>query len=208
MVIDAKAHEKAPQPSRVGVSWGSQTLELRDEEVFGTTGAELCGRFLLRVFSVEEVRSVQIDRPQSTAVIRYERGKLGAVDLMQRLAAALRGTHEVGPGPQAVSLLPQDLAKSRLTIHRHRGLLSTWEVVGDQPGVLCLRHEIVAADSALARRIAHRIESVHGVLSSVVRPLSGNLEDPLRSGTDPDRAALESPRIGARLAADRDRYGR
>ena len=98
MVIDAKAHEKATQPSRVGVSWGSQTLELRDEEVFGTTGAELCGRFLLRVFSVEEVRSVQIDRPRSTAVIRYERGKLGAVDLMQRLAAALRGTHEAAPG--------------------------------------------------------------------------------------------------------------
>ena len=136
MVIDAKPHEKAPQPSRVGVSWGPQTLQLRDEEVFGTTGAELCGRFLLRVFSVEEVRSVQIDRPRSTAVIHYERGKLGAVDVMQRLAGALRGTHQAAPGLQAVSLLPQDLAKSRLTIHRYRGLLSTWEVVGDQPGVL------------------------------------------------------------------------
>ncbi len=195
MVIDAKPHEKATQPSRVGVSWGSQRLELRDEEVFGTTGAELCGRFLLRVFSVEEVRSVQIDRPQSTAVIRYERGKLGAVDLMQRLAAALRGIHEAAPGPQAVSLLPQDLAKSRLTIHRHRGLLSTWEVVGDQPGVLCLRHEIVAADSALARRIAHRIESVHGVLSSVVRPLSGTLKirfDPAQTRIERLLRALES----------------
>ena len=158
MVIDAKPHEKAAQPSRVGVSWGPQTLQLHDEEVFGTAGAELCGRFLLRVFSVEEVRSVQIDRPRSTAVIRYERGKLGTVDLMQRLAAALRGTHGAAPGPPAVSLLPQDLARARLTIHRHSGLLSTWEVVGDQPGVLCLRHEIVAADSALARRIAHQIE--------------------------------------------------
>ena len=98
MVIDAKPHEKATQPSRVGVSWGSQTLQLRDEEVFGTTGAELCGRFLLRVFSVEEVRSVQIDRPQSTAVIRYERGKLGAVDLMQRLAVRCGAHTRPRPG--------------------------------------------------------------------------------------------------------------
>ena len=195
MVIDAKAQEKATQSSRVGVSWGPQTLQLRDEEVFGATGAELCGRFLLRVFSVEEVRSVQIDRPQSTAVIRYEPGKQSCVDLMQRLAAALRGTPEAAPGSQAVRLLPQDLAKSKLTIHRHRGLLSTWEVVVDQPGVLWLRHEVVAADSALARRIAHRIESVHGVLSSVVRPLSGTLKicfDPAQTRTERLLRALES----------------
>ena len=147
------------------------------------------------VFSVEEVRSVEIDRRQFTAVIRYERGRLGVADLMQRLAAALRGTHDESPGPQAVSLLPQDLAKTNLTIHRHRGLLSTWEVVADQPGVLCLRHDILVADSVLARRIAHRIESVHGVLSSAVRPLSGTLKirfDPAQTRTERLLRALES----------------
>ncbi len=195
MVIDAKPKENATQPSRVAVSWGPETLQLCDEQVFGATGAELCGRFLLRVFSVEEVRSVQIDRLRSTAVIRYERGKLGVADLMQRLAAALRGTRGVAPGPQVFSLLPRDLAKSNLTVHRHRGLLSTWEVVVDQPGVLCLRHDIVAADSALARRIAHQIESVHGVLSSVVRPLSQTLKirfDPAQTRSERLLRALES----------------
>jgi cation transport ATPase len=197
MVIDAKQPASATQSSRVGVSWGPQTIRLRDEEVFGTAGSELCGRFLLRVFSVEEVRSVQIDRPQSTAVIRYERGTLGTAELLQRVAAALRGTVEsaVRPQDQAVSLLPQDLAKPRLTIYRHHGLLSTWEVVGHQPGLLCLRHEIVTADSALARRIAHHVESVHGVLSSVVRPWTGILKirfDPAQTRAERLLRALES----------------
>ncbi len=188
MVTAAKPNVETTPPTGVAVSWGPQTLQLRDEEVFGTTGAALCSRFLLRVFSVQEVRSVQIDRPRSTAVIRFEQGKAATVDLMQRLAAALRGTFEPLPGAPGVSLLPQDLAKSKLTIHRHRGLLSTWEVVDEQPGRLSLRHEVMASDSALARRIAHRIESVHGVLSSVVRPLTGTLKicfDPTQ--TRPER---------------------
>ena len=90
MVKNAKPQEKATA-SWVGVSWGPEALRLRDEELFGATGGDLCGRFLLRVFSVQEMRSVPIDRPQSTAVIRYERGKLGVARLMQRLAASLRG---------------------------------------------------------------------------------------------------------------------
>ena len=61
--------------------------------------------------------------------------------------------------------------------------------------MLCLRHEMVAADFAFARRIAHRIESVHGVLSSVVRPLSGTLQirfDPLQTRTERLLRALEA----------------
>ena len=188
MVTAAKPNVETTPPTGVAVSWGPQTLQLRDEEVFGTTGAALCSRFLLRRFLGPGSASVQIDRPRSTAVIRFEQGKAATVDLMQRLAAALRGTFEPLPGAPGVSLLPQDLAKSKLTIHRHRGLLSTWEVVDEQPGRLSLRHEVMASDSALARRIAHRIESVHGVLSSVVRPLTGTLKicfDPTQ--TRPER---------------------
>ena len=195
MVTDSRLEAGATPPSPVAVSWGPQTLQLRDEEVFGTTGANLCSRFLLRVFSVEEVRSVHIDRPRSTALIRYDRGKLGTVDLMQRLAAALRGMPTAAADSPAVSLLPQDLGKSRLTIHRYRGLLSTWEVVADQPGMLSLRHEVMATDLVLARRIAHRLESIHGVFSSAVRPLTGTLRirfDPAQTRTERLLRALES----------------
>ena len=74
MVIDTQQSESPTATSRVGLRWGPETLEVRDQEVFGTGDADLCRRFLHRVFSVDEVKSVQIDRRRSSAVIRYERG--------------------------------------------------------------------------------------------------------------------------------------
>ncbi len=175
-MLDVKTSGSALKPSPVHVSWGPQTLRLRDEEMFGisTAGAELCGRFLVRAFSVEEVHTVDIDRSCATALIHFEGGRQRA-DLLQHLALALRGNAEPAPGRQAVVLLASDLSRPRLKIHRNRGMLSTWEIVGEQPGVLCLRHETVTADAALGQRIAHQLESVHGVKSSVLRPFSGTL---------------------------------
>ena len=82
-----------------------------------------------------------------------------------------------------------------MTIHRHRGLLTTWEVVGDQPGVLCLRHEIVAADSALPGGSPTRSSRFTGCSAASVRPLSGTLKigfDPAQTRTERLLRALES----------------
>ena len=96
----------SPRSPRVQLSWGPETIALHDEETFGTAGGELSGLFLRRVFSVQEVRSVHIDRAGGKAEIRYVRGKLGVADLLQRLAAAMRS----GPA-EAVRLLPLDLSR-------------------------------------------------------------------------------------------------
>ena len=90
MVVDTQQIESPTSSSRVGLRWGPETLEVRDQEVFGTGDADLCRRFLHRVFSVDEVKSVQIDRRRSSAVIRYERGRGGLAELLQRLATAIR----------------------------------------------------------------------------------------------------------------------
>ena len=95
MVNDAKPQEKATHPSRVGVSWGpADTPAPRRGGLWCDGGRPLRPLSAPRFLGRRKCRSVQIDRPQSTAVIRYERGKLGVADLMQRLAAALRGTPE------------------------------------------------------------------------------------------------------------------
>ena len=47
----------------VGVRWDRQTLQVRDEEVFGSGKAELCARFLHRVFAIQEVQQ----RPDRSA---------------------------------------------------------------------------------------------------------------------------------------------
>ena len=101
MLTDAEPNAAPPRPCPVGVRWDRQTLQLRDEEVFGSGKAELCARFLHRVFSIQEVQHVRIDRPRSTAEIRYAPGKLGMAELLQRLADAIRGTAVTHDGAAA-----------------------------------------------------------------------------------------------------------
>ena len=86
-------------------------------------------------------RASQIDRPRSTAQIRYAAGKLGMADLLQRLADAIRGTAGARGRAAARRCCSLRTCPSRsFTIHRHRGVLTTWEVTRDQPGLLCVRH--------------------------------------------------------------------
>jgi Cu2+-exporting ATPase len=206
MVIDSQQQARPAASSAVGVTWGRETLQLRDEDVFGKGNAELCSRFLRRVFSVDEVRSVQIDRPRSTAVIRYERGAQSLAELLQRLAAAIRGGTRTGAESPVVQLLWRDLSRPKWTIYRHRGVLTTWQVVRDQPGLLNLRHEVLASDPALARRIVHQVEAIHGVQGSAIRPLSGTLSirfDPAQTRAERLLRVLESaPQALSREAPD------
>jgi cation transport ATPase len=197
MVIDTKPRTLEPPRPGVGVRWGTDTLELRDAEVFGSGSADLCARFLHSVFSVEEVRSVQIDRPRATAVIQYEHGKLRIADLLQRLALAIRGSASASAAgkPRHLGILPPDLSRPKITIHRHRGILSTWEVIAERPGLLSLRHDLVTANPPLARRIAHQIELAHGVQSSVIGALTGTLKirfDPAQTRTERLLRALDA----------------
>jgi cation transport ATPase len=200
MLLDVPRKAPPPPPPRVRVRWGPRTLELSDEEVFGAGSSSLCVQFLQRVFSVEEVDSVQVDRGTGSAVVRYRRGTRGAADLLHRMAAAIRGAgtepSNAGTGP-AVRLLPQDLSGPHWTIHRHRHLLSTWEVVTEQPGTLALKHDLLEEDPGLARRVAHVMESVHGVTMAALRPLSGTLRirfDPLQTQVERLLHALEAAR--------------
>lgn len=199
--VAATASRASARSPRVQLSWGPETITLHDEATFGTAGAELSGLFLRRVFSVQEVRSVHIDRAVGKAEIRHVRGKLRVADLLQRLAAAMRS----GPA-ETVRLLPLDLSRKKFAIYRHGDLLSTWEVLGERPGVLALRHELISNDRPTARRIAQHVESLHGVKSSDLSLLGGQLcirFDPAQTRAERLLQALEvAPESLPAIAAD------
>jgi Cu2+-exporting ATPase len=195
MVIDAQAPGANGPSSHIGVSWSSQALLLHDDEVFGMGGATLCDRFLRRIFAVPQVRSVAIDRHGSTAQIRFDRGTLSMAELLNRLAGALRSDPDGSAPTQITSLLPSELGQPNLTIYRHRGVLSTWEVVGDHPGALTLRHKLLSTDSALSAWLVRQVESVPGVRRGEIRPLSRTLKihfDPAQARTERLLRVLES----------------
>src|SRR4051794_12112749 len=98
MAIETKKRGPSSPSSRVGVEVSRHGLKLHDPEVFGPGGEELCGRFLRRVFSVEPVRSVSIDRDRSMATVTYDRGGHTMADLLQRMAAAIRGSGTASDG--------------------------------------------------------------------------------------------------------------
>ena len=102
MVIDAKPHEAAtatlPGRSELGAVRRSSSATRRSLVRQGPNfaAASCCGSSRSRKYAA--FRSIV---PRSTAVIRYERGKLGVADLLQRLAAAIRGARaRPVPGPR------------------------------------------------------------------------------------------------------------
>ena len=83
--------EKPYSSSHVGVSWSDGAIRLRDKGHFGERPGELCNTFLRRVFALDEVKSVELDRNQSAAKIHYEPSHIELSDILQRLAAAIHG---------------------------------------------------------------------------------------------------------------------
>jgi cation transport ATPase len=161
----------------VAVSWSPGVLRLRDEELFGERLGELCALFLRRIFSLSEVKSVEIDRGKSRAEICFGTNRSEPTKNLQRLARALRG--EIFQPSQTISECPQleDLIScgGRFKIWRLDTVLTTWDVVDHQTGRIRVRHESVRRDSALAGRVQNIVADVAGVIGCSVQPLTGSI---------------------------------
>jgi cation transport ATPase len=158
-------------PPPTGITWSDGVVVLRDERVFGPGGEGLRDRFLARVLGVEGVRCVSLDRARATAAIRHDAGPRGLPRLLERLSAAIRdgGPSDLRPAP------PRAIREATCTIHRHGSLLTTCEVLSDQPGRLRLRHAGLRRDSAFARGVEHRLGALPGVIRATVGPWTSSL---------------------------------
>ena len=169
--------EKPCSSSHVGVSWSDGAIRLRDEDLFGEQPGELCLTFLRRVFTLGEVKWVEIDRDQSTAQIHYESGHIELSDILHRLASAIHGRTPLVAATLSDGIVPSDLSGSlrRIKIQRFGKVLTTWDIVHDRPGRIRLRHETIRGDTALAHRIQEVIENVSGVIECAVWELTGSV---------------------------------
>ncbi len=161
----------------VAVSWSTGVLRLRDEDLFGDRLGELCAVFLRRIFALSEVKSVEIDRREFTAEIRFNTERLELAEYLQRMAGAIRG--EIAQCSQAISDCPavEDLRRSggRVKILRVDTVLTTWDVVKHRPGRIRFRHESIRLDLALAGRIQRVVADTVGVIGCSVQPLTGSV---------------------------------
>ncbi len=180
------ARTPATASPQAHVTWADGVIVVRDEQVFGPGGERLCERFLGRVLSLEEVRSVSLDRSQATATIRHDATGQAASRFLAKLSATVRANTPLGSIP---SLPRGALRETKVTIHRHRTLLSTCEVIGDQPGRLRIRHEVLRHDHLLAERARFLLSSVPGIRRVTIGAWTENLLIVY------DPAALSMPRL-------------
>jgi cation transport ATPase len=157
--MTAAATGPGAAPSGNHVTWSGDTIVVRDEQILGAPRQLECERFLACVFAVEGVRSVSLDRPRATAVIRHRESHNPAT-FLGRLALALRQ----GPGAQAAALaFPQEVRESTCTLYRHGMIVTTCDVLSDRPGRLRLRHAELARDHVLARQVEGLLCRLPGV---------------------------------------------
>jgi cation transport ATPase len=169
--------EKPCSSSDVGVSWSDGAIRLRDKELFGEQPGELCVIFLRRVFTLDEVKRVEIDRDQSTAQIHYEPGHIELSDILHRLASAIHSRIPRDATTLSDGIVTKDLSGSlrRIKIQRFGKVLTTWDIVHDRPGRIRLRHETIRGDAILARRIQEDVENGSGVIACSVWQLTGSV---------------------------------
>ena len=158
-MTDAGSRPSVP-PTPDPITWSADVVVIRDEQIFGPGRESQCERFLGRVFRVDGVRSVALDRSRATAAIRHQGGPGDVRGFLVRLAAALRDQAPTG----SIPAFPRGVRDTTCTLFSHHGLLSTCEVVTDRPGRLRLRHEDLRRDHALARQVEGVLNKVPGVL--------------------------------------------
>src|SRR5262249_14020861 len=124
-------------------------VRVYDPDVFGPGGEVHRDRFVRCVLSVESVGSVRLD-----SGARAAEGGIAP----ERLAEALPQIVEVLRGRGRVRDArdwpwPPGARGPRFEIHRRNRRLTSWSVVEEGTGRLRLRHELVAGNPTLARRV-------------------------------------------------------
>ena len=176
-VVTVSRVRKPSSSAPVGISWSDGVVRLRDEELFGERLGELCVIFLRRVFALSEVKSVEIDRDESSAEIRFDVGRLKFTDCLARLAGVIRGRFPDDATAISDSSVLGDLSYSsgRVKVLRLNTILTTWDIVDRQPGRIRLRHQSIRGDAVLASRVRTIIEDLSGVIGCSVQTVTGSV---------------------------------
>ena len=173
MIINPDPKTLEAKPAAPRVTWTDGVVELSDALVFGTGGEEFVDSFLSRLFQVDEVLSVTIDRQRSTASIRHDAHKTALPEFLGRVAAALRSSN---PSIRTASWLGGRLEGQALLFRRAAPPKPpAYQVLVDTPGRLRLRVDAFRLNPILTHRVERLIETVPGVRRVSAGPWSCRL---------------------------------
>ena len=170
---------------RAGVAWSEGVIRLADPYLFVDPHSDPCRDFLQRVLRLEDVLSVEIDRPRGLALIHYDPEWVEVEEMLKLLTDALLGQPDREEGIR-LDPIPTTLGNGpTVKVSRYGSILTTWEVVHELPGRLRFRNERLGSDAAMAQKIARELAAVHGVESCRVGSNSASLlvfHDPIAIG--------------------------
>ncbi len=126
---------RARSATKVVASRSGEAIRLEDRDLFGERIADLGVEFLRRVFALDEIACVEIDRERTTAWVHRADSQSSLTEFLGRLAAAIRRAGAAaGSEIQPEDGLRGDLCSSRgvVTIRRVGTILTTLHIT--QPG--------------------------------------------------------------------------
>ncbi len=188
---------------RPGISWSDGVVRFQDPRIFADPSGLRCRDFLRRIFRLEEVRSVEIDRTLGSALVRHDRGDLDIDRVFGRMSSTLRDDRPKGPGPAVEALPVADPSQPIVRVSRYGSTLSSWEVVHELPGRLRLRHEGLRKVGPFAEEVQGELLAIQGVRSCRVNPWTATLlvhHDPAALSTGQVLRVLDHIAEGSALA--------
>ncbi|WP_244395990.1 ATPase [Beijerinckia indica] len=172
-VLDAASATRA-QPL-VRIVPGRQDLSIWSKTLFADSPDSLIREFLARVFSVEEVNEVEIQRRDAFGRLRYKRSADKA-GIWRKLGRALHGADtahsSVGHTIAAASSVPLGIdalylpehSIGPIRIYRVGSSLSSWRIRRRQGnGAICLAHPVLFNRKDIAYRLEEELAAILGV---------------------------------------------
>jgi cation transport ATPase len=168
-------HHAGDEVGKPAISWSAGVILVNDRRLIDAANPGACREFLERAFRLPEVRSVELDWTDGIARVRYQPRRLDAVEVLERLAAVIRGEAVEGIVDEVEPWTPRSDARPCETWFRHGCRLSRTEVASESPGRIRFRHRALAGDRELAHRIEAELTGVQGVSEVQARPLTASL---------------------------------
>lgn len=139
-------------------------MRLVSRYLFADPKAEVCQRFIGRIFEVEEVRAVEILAQRGWAHVEYVKSSR---QVIAKISRHLRHGGNGGRAPYVNS--PRDLPLAFAggvegwRVERHGAVLSTWEIKHELPGRIRFRNRLIHGKEDVCRAIDRSLTRVRGI---------------------------------------------
>ena len=136
--------------------------------LFAKADGHHCRRFLERVFLAPEIHSAAITASAKPyADLHFDAKRHRRRDVLRRLATLLKdGGAKHGPGREKLAIAPAITARDQQGVVRYRqyeNLVTGWQVVTNQPGVIKLKNPVLFRKAVLCQAIERELMSVLGI---------------------------------------------